>query len=132
MPRISVGPGEQNMEDQLKELAREIISDLSALDPAYGKELLSGFVAELFLTQAKQSQRAERRRRQAQGIAEAKARGVRFGRPGVALPEDFEVFRRAWRDGKMTAKEAADACGLSRASFYHAAVSQEQSEGCAG
>ncbi len=132
MPRISVGPGEQNMEDQLKELAREIISDLSALDPAYSKELLSDFVSELFLAQAKQSQQAERRRRQAQGIAEAKARGVRFGRPEAVLPEDFEVFHRAWRDGKMTAREAAEACGLSRATFCHAAASREQAESCAG
>ena len=132
MSRISVGPGEQNMEDQLKELAREIISDLSALDPAYSKELLSDFVSELFLAQAKQSQQAERRRRQAQGIAEAKARGVRFGRPEAVLPENFEVFHRAWRDGKMTAREAAEACGLSRATFCHAAASREQAESCAG
>lgn len=132
MPRISTEPGMPGMEDQLKELAREIVSDLSALDPACSKELLSDFVSELFLAQAKQSQRAERRRRQAQGIAEAKARGVRFGRPGAVLPEDFEVFHRAWRDGKMTAREAAEACGLSRATFCHAAASREQAESCAG
>ena len=128
MSRISVGSGKQDMEAQLKDLANEIISDLSALDPACGKELLSGFVSELFLAQAKQSQRAERRRRQAQGIAEAKARGVRFGRPGAALPENFEEFHRAWRSGEMTAQEAADACGVTRSVFYYAAASREQAE----
>ena len=125
MPCVSRNPGrEDEMRDRLSALAREIACGLSELEPDSSKELLGGFVSELFLSLAEQSRQEERRRKQARGIAAAKARGVRFGRPAPPLPE----LHRAWREGEMTLQQAADACGLAKSSFYTAAVRREQAE----
>lgn len=116
---------EVDMQAQLRTLAREVVSDIAAADPSHSRELLSAFVSELVLAVAEQSQREERRRKQAEGIAVARARGVRFGRPAKPLPENFDEIRQAWRDGQMTLRQAADACGMPGSSFYSAAVRKE-------
>ena len=58
------------------------------------------------------------RARQREGIEAAKARGVRFGRPRLALPEGFSETVRAWRKGKCTAAEAAQQLGISRSTLF--------------
>ena len=85
---VSVTRGEpaRPAEQELRELARSIASDLSGLEAAHSQALLSGFVAELFRTAAENDRRAQRRQKQAQGIAAAKTRGVRFGRPAAPCP----------------------------------------------
>ena len=111
MPCVSRNPGrEDEMRDRLSALAREIACGLSELEPDSSKELLGGFVSELFLSLAEQSRQEERRRKQARGIAAAKARGVRFGRPAPPLPEGFGELHRAWREGEMTLQQASAAC----------------------
>ena len=127
---VSVIRGEpaRPAEQELRELARSIASDLSGLEAAHSQALLSGFVAELFRTAAENDRRAQRRQKQAQGIAAAKARGVRFGRPAAPLPDSFEQARRDWREGRLTVREAADACGMSHSSFYYAATRRKAEE----
>lgn len=129
--RADAEPSEAELQEQLRELASGIASDLSVLEPERCKELLGVFVSDLFLSVTEQNRRENRRQRQAEGIAAAKARGVRFGRPAPPLPEDFEEYHQAWRDGRMSVREAADACGMSRSSFYNAAIRAEQSADCA-
>lgn len=119
----------EQLQSKLKRLAGEIISDLSGVDSAQGKELLSDFVSELFLAAADQRRREERRRKQAEGIAEAKAKGVRFGRAAKPVPENFDEFHQAWREGRLSLQQAAAACGMARGTFYSAAVRREQSAG---
>ncbi len=111
---------------QLKELAQEIVSSLSGLDPEQSRELLGGFVSDLFLSVAEQSRKEERRQKQAEGIAAAKAKGIRFGRPGKPLPDNFDEARRAWRAGELSLQQAADLCGIPRGTFYNAVVRREQ------
>ena len=111
---------------QLKELAQEIVSSLSGLDPEQSRELLGGFVSDLFLSVAEQSRKEERRQKQAEGIAAAKAKGVRFGRPGKPLPDNFDEARRAWREGELSLQQAADLCGIPKGTFYNAVVRREQ------
>ena len=111
---------------QLKELAQEIVSSLSGLDPEQSRELLGGFVSDLFLSVAEQSRKEERRQKQAKGIAAAKAKGIRFGRPGKPLPDNFDEARRAWRAGELSLQQAADLCGIPRGTFYNAVVRREQ------
>ena len=120
----------EDMQSQLRNLAQEVVSDIAAADPARSRELLSAFVSELVLAVADESRRDERRQRQAEGIAAAKARGVRFGRPAVPVPDNFDEVHQDWRAGKMSLQQAADACGISRGTFYGIAVRREQS--CAG
>ena len=120
-------PAREEIQDRLCALAREIVSGLSTLESARSKELLGVFVTELFLSAARQETHAKRSRRQAEAIAAAKAKGVRFGPQPRALPEGFEALRQAWRAGEMSLQEAADACGLPKSTFHDAALRAEAS-----
>ena len=116
----------EELRGQLMEVAQEIVSSLSGLDPEQSRELLGGFVSDLFLSVAEQSRKEERRQKQAEGIAAAKAKGIRFGRPGKPLPDNFDEARRAWRAGELSLQQAADLCGIPRGTFYNAVVRREQ------
>lgn len=122
----------EDMQSQLRSLAQEVVSEIAAVDPARSRELLSAFISELVLAVADESRREERRQRQAEGIAAAKARGVRFGRPAAPVPDNFDEVHQSWRAGKMSLQQAADACGISRGTFYGIAVRREQAGSCAG
>ena len=71
----------------------------------------------------------QRRQRQAEGIAEAKKKGVRLGRPPTPLPENFQQVRLDWRSKKLTLQQAADACSMPVATFYAKAVRAGQGLG---
>lgn len=113
------------LQTELRELAKEVASDLSALGPIQSKEWLNFFVSELFISAREQERREVRRRRQAQGIAEAKAKGVRFGAERRALPDNFEELRQAWRSKQMTLRTAAELCGIPKSTFRDAALRAE-------
>ena len=118
----------EELQAKLQRLAREISSDLAALESVQSKELLSDFVSQLFLSAADQSRREGRRQKQAEGIAKAKAKGVRFGPAARPLPESFSECYRAWQDGTMTVVEAAAVCGISRNAFYRGAARMKENE----
>lgn len=120
------------LQAKLGALAQEISSDLAALEASEGRELLSDFVSELFLAAAERQHRQEHRQRQTQGIAAARAKGVRFGRPAVREPDNFETVHLAWREGELSLSQAARACGISRGTFYSIAARKARSEDCAG
>ncbi len=120
---------EERLHCKLDTLAGEIASDLSTISAARSKELLSDFVSDLFLAVANQRRQEENRRKQAEGIAAAKARGVRFGRTKRPLPENFDEICQAWREKRIPLQKAADACGMPPSSFYDAAMRQERSAG---
>ena len=79
--------------------------------------VLIGDIVLQLLSYVAQVERDNIRQRQAEGIAAARARGVRFGRPRIERPEAFEHARRAYGAREMTAAEAALMCGVSRATF---------------
>ena len=121
------------VQDQLRDMAREIIAQLSELDSPDSKEqLLGNLVSELFLSVAQENQQRERRRRQAEGIAAAKARGVRFGASRKPLPENFDDCYTAWREGEMSLTQAAEACGMVKTSFRRAIDRREQAVEASG
>lgn len=126
MPYLSKSAGEPR--EQLRRLAGEIAAEIAALAPDQAEELLGVFVSELFASSAERSRRETRRRKQAEGIAGAKARGVRFGRTARPLPANFEEVRQAWRRGECTLQQAADACGMPRGTFYDAASRAERAD----
>ena len=113
-----------------KEIGADIcVIDMPMLDTRRGKDLMGTFIADLvlqILSFVAQNERESIRRRQAQGIAAAKARGVRFGRPPDPLPENFHELHTAWRDHELTLREAAAACGLPSGTFYSTAVRLEE------
>ena len=104
------------------------VLDMPLLDTRCGKDLMGTFIADLvlqILSFVAQSERENIRQRQAEGIAAAKARGVRFGRPPRPLPENFPAVHRAWRSKKLTLKQAAKACEMPVGTFYSKAVQWE-------
>ena len=75
-----------------------------------------------------ENERTNIRQRQAEGIAAAKARGVRFGRPTLPVPENFDQMRNDWRAGKIKIEDAAKACNMHPKTFYSKAVRAEKEE----
>lgn len=128
MPCVSMRPDKEQIQEKLKALAAEISSDLSSLETAESKELLSDFVSDLFIAVTERKRREERRQKQADGIAAARAKGVRFGRTRKPVPDNFDEVHRAWRDREMSLREAADMCGLPQSTFYAMAVRKVQAE----
>jgi len=105
-----------------KDLGVDIcVIDMPLLDTRNGKDLMGTFIADLvlqILSFVAQSERENIRKRQEQGIAAAKKRGVRFGRPSVAPPEDFGRIVEAWEKKQISFDEARRQCGMSEATFY--------------
>ena len=98
------------------------------LDTRQGKDLMGTFIADLvlqILSFVAQNEREFIRKRQAEGIAAAKAKGVKFGRPPIPLPDNFYLVHKAWRAKKLTLKQAAAACGMPVGTFYSKAVKFE-------
>ena len=116
------------IQTELRQLAQEIAASLSDVDAASGRALVSVFVSERFVQLAEQQRREDRRQKQAQGIAAAKARGVRFGRAAKPVPDGFDQLHRAWREGRISLKKAAESCGMTRGTFYNVALRREQQE----
>lgn len=65
-----------------------------------------------------QSERENIKKRQAQGISAAKAKGVKFGRPESPLPENFDKIIRDWDKGKISTANALKLCNMSESTFY--------------
>ena len=111
-----------------------VVLDMPLLDTRQGRDLTGTLIADIvlqLLSYVAQTERENIRQRQAEGIAAAKARGVRFGPPPKALPDNFEQLRQAWRSKQMSLRAAAETCGLPRSTFYDAALRAELAEGCA-
>ena len=107
-----------------------VVLDMPLLDTRRGKDLLGTFLSDIVLqvlSFVAENERTNIRQRQAEGIAAAKARGVKFGRPPRPLPDNFYEVHKAWRDKKMTLKEAAEACDLPIGTFYGKAIQFEKS-----
>ncbi len=110
-----LGRNYEEVQNQWRILTKEknadiCVLDMPLLDTRQGKDLMGTFIADLvlqILSFAAQNEREYIRRRQAEGIAAAKARGVMFGRKPLPLPENFHEVHRAWRTKKLTLKEAA-------------------------
>ena len=97
------------------------VIDMPLLDTRQCKDLMGTFIADLvlqILSFVAENERANIRQRQAEGIAAAKARGVKFGRPPVPLPENFHAVHRAWRNKKIPLEQAAKQCGMPVSTFY--------------
>ena len=100
------------------------VIDMPLLDTTQGKDLLGTFIADLvlqILSFVAQSERENIRERQAQGIAAAKARGVKFGRPPCKVPDDFDEIVRKWKAHTLALPEVLSVCRVSESTFYRRA-----------
>ena len=98
-----------------------VVLDMSLLDTRRGKDLMGTFLSDIVLqvlSFVAENERTNIRQRQMEGIAAAKAKGIKFGRPPKPLPANFYEVHKAWRGKKITLKEAANACDLPPGTFY--------------
>ena len=108
-----------------------VVADMPILDTRHEKNLLGTFMSDIILallSYVAENERTNIRQRQAEGIAAAKTKGVKFGRPPKPLPENFYRMHREWRSGKISMKEAADACKMPPQTFYSKAVRYENAD----
>ena len=75
-----------------------------------------------------ENERTNIKQRQAEGIAAAKAKGIRFGRPPKSLPENFHSIYQQWKVGKITGVAAAKACGMPMSTFRYRAEIYEKAK----
>lgn len=107
-----------------------VVIDMPLLDTRREKNLLGTFIRDVvlaLLSYVAENERTNIKQRQAEGIAAAKARGVKFGRPPLPIPENFYQMHKDWRAGKITIEEAAKACNMCPKTFYSKAVKYEKS-----
>lgn len=106
-----------------------VVIDMPILDTRREKNLLGTFISDIvlaLLSYVAENERTNIKQRQAEGIAAAKARGVKFGRPPLPIPENFHQMHKDWRAGKITIEEAAKACNMCSKTFYSKAIKQEE------
>ena len=121
-----LGRNYDEIQNQWRILTREkgvdiIVLDMPLLDTTRSKDLLGTFISDLvlqLLSFVAQNERENIRKRQADGIAAAKARGVKFGRPEKELPADFAVLVAKWERGEISANDMLDLCGMSKSTLY--------------
>ncbi len=103
-----------------------VVLDMPLLDTRRGKDLMGTFLSDIVLqvlSFVAENERFNIRQRQAEGIAAARARGVRFGRPPRPLPENFHSAYQRWKSKKITGTAAAKECGMALSTFrYRAAI----------
>ena len=106
-----------------------VVMDMPLLDTRRGKDLMGTFLSDIVLqvlSFVAENERENIRQRQAEGIAAAKARGVKFGRPALPLPDNFREVHKAWREKKIPLRLAAKACNMPEGTFYYKAVKFEK------
>jgi DNA invertase Pin-like site-specific DNA recombinase len=132
-----LGRNYQEIQNQWRRITKDkgadiCVIDMPLLDTRKGKDLLGTFISDLvlqLLSFVAENERVNIRQRQAEGIAAAKARGVRFGRPALEVPEDFPQICRAWRAKRITLKQAAQQTGMPESTFYGKARKWEAEQG---
>jgi len=107
------------------------VIDMPLLDTRRGKDLLGTFISNLvlqLLSFVAENERTNIKQRQAEGIAAAKAKGVRFGRPPKPLPDNFHEAYQRWKQGEITGTVAAKECGMPLSTFRYRAEIYENAK----
>ncbi|MCR5778159.1 MAG: recombinase family protein [Lachnospiraceae bacterium] len=106
-----------------------VVIDMPILDTRREKNLVGTLISDLvlaLLSYAVESEYSAIHSRQAEGIAAAKARGIKFGRRPIPLPANFHEVYQKWKMKKIPIKEACKMCGMAQSTFYERARSYEK------
>ena len=130
-----LGRNYNEIQEQWRILTKEkavdiVVLDMPLLDTRRGKDLMGTFLSDIVLqvlSFVAENERVNIRQRQAEGIAAAKAKGVRFGRPPKPLPGNFEEVYRRWEKGEITGTAAARGCRMPLSTFRNKAFKIKQS-----
>ena len=128
-----LGRNYKDLNEQWRIITKEkgadiVVIDMPLLDTRREKNLLGTLISDIvlaLLSYVAENERMNIKQRQAEGIA-AKARGVKFGRPPLRLPDNFHKVHKEWREGKMSVTQAAKACGLPQSTFFRKAREYEK------
>lgn len=121
-----LGRNYEEIQNQWNLLTKEIgidicVIDMPLLDTRGGKDLMGTFIADLvlqILSFVAQTERENIRKRQAQGIAVARSRGIRFGRPAKTMPDNFDEIANEYNAGRITLEEVLGKLKISESTFY--------------
>lgn len=121
-----LGRNYEEIQSQWRLLTKKIgidicVIDMPLLDTRNGKDLMGTFIADLvlqILSFVAQNERENIRKRQEQGIAAAKARGVHIGRPVKRIPDNFQALINTWEKKQISLKDVLEQCDMSKATFY--------------
>ncbi|MBR6735417.1 MAG: recombinase family protein [Oscillospiraceae bacterium] len=121
-----LGRSYTDIQEQWRYLTHEVgvdiaVIDMPLLDTRNGKDLLGTFIADLvlqILCFVAQSERESIKKRQAEGIAAAKLRGVVFGRPQSYIPDDFDLLVSHWEKKQISKQDILTRCSISESTFY--------------
>ncbi|MCL1977550.1 MAG: recombinase family protein [Candidatus Bathyarchaeota archaeon] len=121
-----LGRNYEDIQNQWRILTKEkgvdiAVIDIPLLDTRLNKDLMGTFIADLFLqilSFIAQNELTTIRQRQREGIAAAKARGVRFGRPSKPTPSNFGELLGRWGKKQLSTVEVLEICGMSQSVFY--------------
>ena len=113
--------------DEWKDITKNIkadivVIDMALLDTRKNKDLLGTFISDLvlqILSYVAEQERAFIKQRQKEGITNAKKNGVKFGRPKIKKPQDFDVVVSRWKNKEIKSKEAMELLGLKPNTFYN-------------
>ena len=131
-----LGRNYEEIQNQWRVLTKEkkidiVVLDMPLLDTRRGKDLMGTFLSDIVLqvlSFVAENERTNIRQRQAEGIAVAKARGVRFGRPPRPLPENYHSAYQRWKAGAITGTAAARECGMPLSTFRYRAEIYEKAK----
>lgn len=131
-----LGRNYEEIQNQWRRITKElkvniVVLDMPLLDTRRGKDLMGTFLSDIVLqvlSFVAENERANIRQRQAEGIAAAKAKGVRFGRIPKPLPENFHAVYQQWKRGEITGTAAAKECAMPLSTFRYRAERYENAE----
>ncbi len=106
-----------------------VVLDMPLLDTRRGKDLMGTFLSDIVLqvlSFVAENERTSIRQRQAEGIAAAKAKGIKFGRPSIPLPDNYSEVHEKWKEGKITGTKAAKLCQMPLSTFRYKADRYEK------
>ncbi len=121
-----LGRNYRDLSEQWRFITKEkgadvVVLDMPILDTRNEKNLIGTFISDLILSllsYVAETEYISIHQRQAEGIAAAKAKGVKFGRKPNPIPENFDEVYKLWKDKKVSISEAANKCGMARSTFY--------------
>lgn len=121
-----LGRNYEEIQKQWRFLTKDIgidicVLDMPLLDTRQSKDLLGTFIADLvlqILSFVAQNERENIKKRQADGIAAAKEKGIKFGRPESKIPDNFDKIIKQWENKQIPIAEVVKQCNMSEATFY--------------
>jgi len=127
--------------EEWRKITKEIGADIQVIDmpllntnsmeDSMHSDLTGVFISDLvlqILAYVAETEREFIRQRQAEGIAAAKKRGIKFGCQKAEIPDNFDEYFQMWENGELSLRKAAEAIGMSCTTFYRRCMERKEKE----